>query len=439
MLKLLLAVALSGFPIGAMAAQDDVIPGRKGPPVHTFIVKEEPLLPGWQIAAVQGRADANGYRFIVPSLDVMQPVSVMLVSSEGGDGLELSLFKDDFEKPIKMAATTDRSSARFNIRTMGPLRLKVSSKSGVKPYRLYVAVGSEVKLPVPSLYVPMAGTADSPTGGESNDPRGNSLVMWVIAGALVLIVVLLALMLMRKGRAQKAAAILLALAIPAAAVTVGKAQDQVSQEAQDYDPLKPEAVSYEDIQAEIREWTEWLLNEKTKMGKAVLDLYEALTPRDETLEPNYAGMPGIPTACVSKIPEGTARAINDVDWTGPCGECFAEAHDSVATTLQRFEKLRRVNAQTKDVYDKSIAFGDAASQVGGMRLAVAWMKIRKGITEKMDKYYVTYDDKVEELSQALVSSLQKVAACEGKYFKNSSWYERYGFMFVTPIVERHRR
>ena len=57
----------------------------------------------------------------------------------------------------------------------------------------------------------------------------------------------------------------------------------------------------------------------------------------------------------------------------------------------------------------------------------------------MDDYNSIYDDKVEELSGALVSSLQKVAACEAQYFKNESWYERYGFMFVTPIVERHRR
>jgi hypothetical protein len=57
----------------------------------------------------------------------------------------------------------------------------------------------------------------------------------------------------------------------------------------------------------------------------------------------------------------------------------------------------------------------------------------------MDKYYVVYDDKLEELKEALIASLQEVGKCEAQYFKNPSWYDRYGFMFINPVVERHRR
>ncbi len=86
-----------------------------------------------------------------------------------------------------------------------------------------------------------------------------------------------------------------------------------------------------------------------------------------------------------------------------------------------------------------MAFGDGAAGVGGVIATAGWMKVRAGIKAEMEKYYVVYDDKVEELTNDLTEALKKVAACEVKYFNNASWYERYGFMFVNPVVERHRR
>jgi hypothetical protein len=421
---------------------------KKGPPVHTVNVKQEAGLPGWKVAALKGQASAIGHRLVVPSLDVMQPVSVMLVALDDGN-IDLELYKD-FEKPLKKATARRGTPARFDVRTMGPLRIRVSSSSGSSQYKLLVAVGDEIKRPVPSLFIPisMAGTTVAATAATSTAAaaqeapaagKGQSPVMWIIAGALVLIAAMLGIMLMRRNKSNKAMSILLAVMIPAAAVTALKAQGTVSQEAADYDPLKPEPVPFKDQILEEAEWVKELIKKQHDMAEAILDLYEALTKEDEELEPRYSGMPGIPTACVSKTPTGTAAAIGDVDWTGPCGECFTAAHDSISTTLQRFEKLRRVNAQTKEVYDKSLAFGDAAAGLGNIITAGEWQKIRHGIKKKMDDYNSIYDDKVEELSGALVSSLQKVAACEAQYFKNESWYERYGFMFVTPIVERHRR
>jgi hypothetical protein len=304
-------------------------------------------------------------------------------------------------------------------------------------------VGSEIKPPVRSLFVPisMAGApAATASAAGSQAPRseektgGTPAVLWIIAAALLAIGFLLAVLVMRKNKGQKAMSILVAILLPVSMGSYLMAQDL------GMDIGEPEKVPIKEvISEEATEWIEWLVKRQNEQAAAILELFEALTPKDEALEPKYAGMPGIPTACVSSIPQGTAKAIGDVDWTGPCGECFAEAHDSVAATLQRFEKLRRVNATTKEVYDKSMAFGDAASKVGGIVTAAEWMKIRKGIAEEMDKYYVIYDDKVEELSATLVSSLKKVAACEDKYFKNPSWYDRYGFMFVNPVVERHRR
>jgi hypothetical protein len=174
---------------------------------------------------------------------------------------------------------------------------------------------------------------------------------------------------------------------------------------------------------------------------AFLDFYEALTADDADAWPQYTppGMPGIPTACAAPIPPGVAKAINEVTWTGPCGECYEDAHKDIEKVLQRFEKLRRVHARTVRVYNTSIAFGGAAAMVGGIITGSEWMKIRNGIEAKYAEYNGVYDAKVVELTAALTAALQKVAACEMKYFNNPSWYDRYGFMFVNPVVERHRR
>jgi len=173
-----------------------------------------------------------------------------------------------------------------------------------------------------------------------------------------------------------------------------------------------------------------------------MDLYEALTAKDQGYWPQYTppGMPGIPTACVEPIPQGVTKAINEVTWTNPdCAGCYKTAHAEIEKVLQRFEQLRRVNGRTKEVYDMSMTFGNGVAMVGGIITTAQWMKIREGIKENMAKYYVTYDAKVVELTNALIAALQKVSACELKFFNNASWYDRYGFMFVSPVVERHRR
>lgn len=434
----------------ALGAQIEALPteDQKGPKVHRPTLDPVPNMPGWKGAVLQGTTNTTGHRFIVPSLDVMQPVGVLLVPLDPSAKLTLKVFKDDFEKPLKESSTNGSAPARLQVRTQGPLRLTVSSAQGTGRYQLLMMVGSEIKPPVPSLFVPisMAGkpaatavaapASQAAADDESGKSGGSNPVLWIIAGALLLIVAMLGMMLMRRNSAGKTPLILLAIAISGASASYLSAQQQPL----GYDVGEPEKVPMKEVVSqEAVEWIEWLVKKQSEQAAAILELFEALTPKDEELEPKYAGMPGIPTACVSAIPKGTETAIGDVDWSGPCGDCFAQAHDSVASTLMRFEKLRRMNAQTKEVYEKSLAFGDAMSGVGGFRSALQWQKIRMGITEQMNKYYQVYDDKVEELSADLVSSMKTVAACEDKYFNNPSWYDRYGFMFVTPVVDRHRR
>jgi|SRR5687768_1249933 hypothetical protein len=419
-------------------------------PVVTPQLKALPQTPGWKTAMLQGAADEQGHRFLVPSLDVLQPVAVILVPIESGDDLSLKLFKHNFEKPLREASTGGASSAVLRTRTQGGMHIQVASKGGVKGYQLVIMVGNEVKVPTPSLFVPVSH-AGIPLGGSNMraaapgtaagtaQQGGNSTVLWLIAGSLVVIVGLLVVILLRRGKSAQTGAILL-FGLAASALSAPPLS------AQETKP--PEPIDTGELLKQTEELLTEVLKETEKYGKYVgmmedfVKAYEALTAGDKDAWPEYSppGMPGIPTACMSEVPSGVAKAIGEVEWTDPaCGQCFEDAHKDIETTLQRFEKLRRVHAQTEEVYKTSVAFGDGASKVGGIITTAGWMKIRAGIKQEMEKYYVVYDDKFEELKEALIESLGKVAECEAKYFNNADWYDRYGFMFVNPVVERHRR
>src|SRR5687768_11735519 len=157
----LIVSALLAFPSASATAQMDeagasTLQGKQGPPVYKPALKKLPETPRWKTAILQGSANTEGHRFHIPSLDLLQPVAVILVAPNAADDLTLKLFKDDFTKPLRESSTDDRGIARFQIRTQGDLRMIVSSKEGVKGYQLIVMVGDEVKIPVPSLFVPVS-------------------------------------------------------------------------------------------------------------------------------------------------------------------------------------------------------------------------------------------------------------------------------------------
>jgi hypothetical protein len=308
-------------------------------------------------------------------------------------------------------------------------------------------VGDEIKVPVPSLFVPIsyagappssAQPAKAGSGSASNGASaagaspsgGTSIVTWIIAGSLIVIMGLLVWIAFRRKSTAGTAAPLLLISLAAAAPFKSSAQSM--------SPPLPIV--------RVQVWVDivgpsWKAIPSSFV--AFQDLYKALTATDQGYWPQYTppGMPGIPTACVSEKPiGGIAMGINEVNWSNPkCEKCYEASHKEIEKVLQRFEKLRRVNGRTKEVYDLSMTFGNGVAMVGGIITTAEWMKIRNGIKENMAKYYVTYDAKVVELTDALVAALQKVGACELEFFNNPSWYDRYGFMFVTPVVERHRR
>jgi hypothetical protein len=100
---------------------------------------------------------------------------------------------------VRSGSTKGDGTCTFEFRTEGDLQIKVTSPDGPKPFRLVAWAGDEVAPELPPAVVPMKdGTGQGGTGSAA--PAGRSVVMWVIAGALVLCVGLLAVMAFRRGR-----------------------------------------------------------------------------------------------------------------------------------------------------------------------------------------------------------------------------------------------
>ena len=153
--------------------------------------------------------------------------------------------------------------------------------------------------------------------------------------------------------------------------------------------------------------------------------YGPLTKEDETLDPDYdpPGQPDLPSLCVG---------------SKECAKCFGEPQDKLQLTRYRFEKLRLIYSSTKNMTERSIAFGDAAASgvgIGGL----AWVKERQKIEEAVKNLQSSYDNKYAELIDELYDALQGIGACEEEVFGEQSWYDRFGFMYYEFMAARYLR
>lgn len=168
---------------------------------------------------------------------------------------------------------------------------------------------------------------------------------------------------------------------------------------------------------------------KGEAGAGMLDAYGALTKGDQSLDPNYRpdGSPNVPAHCTA--PDGTSSE--------GCNECYASAYRKLTAVRTAFEKLRRVGTTTRAFAAKSIAFGDSVSGVHGVA-GLGWQPERTKIEQSMKSFEGAYDAKHTELSGLLEVALKDIGQCEAKHFGVQDWYDRYGFMYYTFMVDRYR-
>jgi hypothetical protein len=97
-------------------------------------------------AFYQGRADEEGIKFYIPALSIMTPAAIVLESSDRDTKMTLQI-KNDYSIDWDRTLTTDASGViTTKFRTEGPAVALIKSDGGMKPYRIAVWVGPEVKL-----------------------------------------------------------------------------------------------------------------------------------------------------------------------------------------------------------------------------------------------------------------------------------------------------
>jgi hypothetical protein len=194
------AVAAALLACGpCLAAQEASLPGSSN--VYHLELKSDPQLKYGKFAAVKGTADARGQDLSVGDLSVLQPVQVTLLSADKNTDLRLELSKIELgNNAARSGSTMGAGSVTFKFRTQGDLQIKVRSPAGPRPYRLFVWVGGKVNPPVPSVFIPMSTYIKRHPGSAGGGGFGG-LVLWVIAGALIVICCFLAVLALKRRRA----------------------------------------------------------------------------------------------------------------------------------------------------------------------------------------------------------------------------------------------
>lgn len=138
---------------------------------------------------VKGKAGPEAHRFLVDGITFMNPVGVALRPVKKGERVELQISKYAWDRPLRQGGT-DGDILRFGFRTESEFQVSVSAAEPGTEYRLMVWVGDETK----PDFAPVVVKASEYEGGGS----WGSLVLWVIAGALVLLVALVAFVAFRR-------------------------------------------------------------------------------------------------------------------------------------------------------------------------------------------------------------------------------------------------
>jgi hypothetical protein len=172
------------------------------------------------------------------------------------------------------------------------------------------------------------------------------------------------------------------------------------------------------------QWTQWGIGAVSSASE-LLNSYTALTDMDATcMDLSNTGAPEVPSSCAN---EGAA-----------CGECYTDGVRQLNGMRLNLERLRCYYSAYKRFVEASIAFGDNTSGIHAVT-GLAWQNERAGIVAEFDKLKLTYDTKYQQMLPNLRAALEKIGQCEGQYFHNPDWYQRFGYIYFTFMSDRYKR
>ena len=126
------------------------------PPLKLVLEADAKLGPG-KYAAAKGVTAARLARFSVEGLDVAQPISVVVATSDTAKPVEVRIAKDNFNDPEQKAMTGSDGTVTFQLRTHGDFGIGVAAPDGSQQaFQLAVWVGDIVPPEMPSFLAPVS-------------------------------------------------------------------------------------------------------------------------------------------------------------------------------------------------------------------------------------------------------------------------------------------
>jgi hypothetical protein len=138
-----------------------------------------------RMAMADGVAPAEGVRYSVQDLDLMQPVAVALVAADAGQPVRLEIAKGEWDQVFRSCETDGSGACEVRFRTQGNFGIRVlPASASSSSYQLAVWVGDEARAVPTNVIVPR-------DGGTTGSGLGLiQILLGVIAAALVVLVVL---------------------------------------------------------------------------------------------------------------------------------------------------------------------------------------------------------------------------------------------------------
>lgn len=198
----------------------------------------------------------------------------------------------------------------------------------------------------------------------------------------------------------------------------GKATSKFEQWT-DVSGYKPDGYIQEQFKAAMD-----IVHDQAKGAKEFFDDFSGLSGSDKALDrQSRGGGPKIPSKCASSI---------------DCQACFSKHQGDFEHLRFSFAKLRAIGKWTEDFTTKSKAFGDDVSAIHGVA-GIAWQAERRKIESSYESFGKIYDAKYEELMGDLETTLKGIGQCEAKHFGDDDWYDRYGYLYYSFMVDNARR
>lgn len=130
-------------PAGVLAAKKKSV--IAGPDAYTIKLIKNPEIPIGKVAYLEGKTDAEGIYLELKGLWITQPVELLLLAKSTKEDLRIELRKYHWKKPSQQGTTKGKGFCTFLFKTQGDVGIKILSPQGMRPFRLEVWVGPEVK------------------------------------------------------------------------------------------------------------------------------------------------------------------------------------------------------------------------------------------------------------------------------------------------------